>query len=204
MRKPHFENTISDGDWAIARRMIRNYFANLRLLYPSLTVSELLNELALPDLPWLRNFAVEAGFFQDSFVAEYDHSIVLSQFQRGVWSPIILSQETGIPLERVITIVTQAHEYGVGAYGLTPYGHGNRDVSDGNIPVLRRVSVVGQMCYRGHSYSLGNLYRGRTASVMERGPEVIVSFGDRPTLHLAKRISNCSPYRYLQNEPKKP
>jgi hypothetical protein len=87
-------------------------------------------------------------------------------------------------VQRILAI--HSGEYGVAPYGKAPYG-GNRRTSDGGQAVPRRVTVQGQLSYRGKLYTLGVAYRGRKCEVRERVDQLLVTFGDRRPLYLTKR-----------------
>jgi hypothetical protein len=76
--------------------------------------------------------------------------------------------------------------YGEQPYGSCAYGR-HRGVSRNGTVVKRRVSHVGQFHYRGKRYTLGVDYRSCTASIVEVGTELVLTFNDRPNLRLSLR-----------------
>jgi len=76
--------------------------------------------------------------------------------------------------------------YGAVPFGTAPYG-GTRRVSDGKSSVPRRVTINGQVSYRGRMYSIGRDYAARTCMVFERGTQLLMLFHDRRPLYVTKR-----------------
>lgn len=183
---PHHPGT--PADWMALRAMAEARFRELHVAHSDWSVSDLFAHLQLPPTPFLCEMARSAGIAESELQgAKSDDAVVLDMSHRGIWSARVISEETGIPLDRVRNALSTISDgYGMDQYGSSSYG-GQRAVSDGTIAVLRRVTEVGQMSYRGHLYSLGNIYRGRVARVIERGAILVTSFGDRPELRLAVR-----------------
>jgi hypothetical protein len=177
--------TASAGDWSALSAIASEHFRTLRQAHAGWSIAELFVRSGILPTPHLCALAAQAGFVGDAAV-ESAPNRVLRHHHLGVWSTEIISEETGIARDEVEAILAAAGGYGSGGYGSTPYGH-NRATADGETAVLRRVSAVGQMSYRGHQYSLGQPYRGRIATLLEHGAIILASFGDRPTLRLAAR-----------------
>jgi hypothetical protein len=177
---------LSGQESACAIHLARRYLIQAHKAHPGWSVGDLLRELGLPETPWLMRTVEEIGFYTAPS-DELCDSRILHLYNKGVWSDRVISDETGIPLPKVKMVIDAATGFGSGAFGSSPYGGSHTEVSDGKHPAVRRVTIVGQMSYRRHIYSLGIRYRGRIASLIERGPALIVMFGDRPCLHLAAR-----------------
>lgn len=111
---------------------------------------------------------------------------VTALHQAGVWSTTVIAEESGVPEPLVRELLAQPMGYGCLPFGVTPFG-ARRAQSDGTRAVPRRVTLMGQLSYRGKLYTLGQPYRGRMAWILERTESLVVTFADRPTLHLAMR-----------------
>ena len=94
------------------------------------------------------------------------------------------------PRTTLFNILQELNCSRVGAYGSAPFGKasygGTRRTSDGKSSVPRRVTVNGQVCYRGQMYSIGRMYAGRTCQICERGDQLLLMFHDRRPIFVTK------------------
>lgn len=151
------------------------------------TDADALKAIGAPSTHLFRELARSAGFPPrvPAFQAETDAVAALTL--QGVWSSLVIAEETGIPESRVRQLLALCPPtYGSAPFGEVPYGS-NRRSSDGKVWVPRKITVNGQLSYRGYLYTLGRPYRGRYAKVREECAKVIVVCQGRPCLELAPR-----------------
>jgi len=181
MHSPTKEN------WEALKRISLLYFKELRTRKPTLSIDDVVTELNLPKSGLIFELLRDACFRDKEAVTAEQACAVASMCLRGVWSQTVISQETGISTQKVDGILRSLK----GGYGQLPYGKcsygGSRKTSTNNQPVSRRVTIAGQLSYRGKTYTLGASYRGRNATVRERGEQLLVTFSDRSPLYLSKR-----------------
>ena len=113
---------------------------------------------------------------------------VLKAVSDGIWSIYIIAEECQTDTAIVHRIISMNGGYGKQPYGRFAYGR-CKVISKGGSSVQRRVSTTGQLTYRTKVYTLGKAFRGRTASVIDRGVTLEISFGDRQTLSLTNRLN---------------
>lgn len=172
---------------AALREAAARYFVVLRQEHPEWTREDALKAIGAPDTSLFHKFAREAGFQPRTFTQASESEIVSALVQQGVWSPRVITEESGISEVRVCQILSGCPApYGIAPYGSAPYGN-NRNISDGCSWVARKINVNGQLSYRGHLYCLGKDYRGRYALVKEEKSRLIVVCKDRPRIELAVR-----------------
>lgn len=141
----------------------------------------------LPGSAFFFELAKEAGFRLRQESTPEELVAVAQACIRGARSEDLIAKETGLPSERITQILGSfAQGYGQAPFGIAPYG-GSRRFSDGRSMVPRRITSVGQLSYRGHTYTLGAAYRNRIAMLVERGSRLTLTFADRPPLDLASR-----------------
>jgi hypothetical protein len=167
-------SSSTQQNWRALQRLAADLFAQLHVQHPSWCLEEAVAHLKLPRTALLIELLSNAGFPPRREPTPAETLAVDSALLHGVWSERVIAAETGIDVHRVRTIVQMRR----GGYGSTPYGKeaygGNRQTSDGSKAVPRRVTVTGQMSYRGRVYTLGAVYRGRQARVLERGQQLLV------------------------------
>jgi len=122
----------------------------------------------------------------DQGVESRSLTLVMEKVTLGFWSPEVISELSGVPLEEV----KKAMVFGRGGYGIAKFGQetfgGSK--SRGQSLLLRKVSCVGQMSYRGFCYSLGRGYRGRYVVIVDHGgPALVLLFGGLSPLNVAAR-----------------
>src|SRR5258708_8841808 len=154
--------------WTSLKRIALEHFKLLRIQQPRWHCEDLLLSLELSPTALLHELAGLAGFKSRAEPSVQEVCAVAGKWMHGVSSPEAIASETNLPVERVHQILDFAQSgYGTSRYGEAPYG-GNRKYSDGKSSVPRRVTVKGQLTYRGHTYTLGTAYRGRTVLLQER------------------------------------
>jgi hypothetical protein len=173
-------------NWVALRAIATSFFRNIRKEHPEWTTKVLLENLDLPHTALMLDLAATAGFCCGAEPTTDEICAILAQQMNGIHSAEAISCQTGIALQKVQRVLeTRAGGYGKAPYGYAPYGS-NRAVSNGKASVSRRITVKGQLSYRGNRYSLGALYRGRTVFVRERESDLLVTWSDRSPLHLTR------------------
>lgn len=171
---------------ALLADLAMRYLSHLRDRHPTWTIHEVTAHLGEgPPSPLLAKLVAASGFTPPSS-DPVDVELVVAKISAGVHCEYTIADETGLSITAVRAALEVAAGYGGIGYGQGAYGR-SAAISDGHQPVLRKVSSMGQMSYRGGSYCLGKAYRGRIAHVLERWPVLHVRFADRPPLSLAAR-----------------
>lgn len=178
---------LSGTEIAALRETAAQYLRALRKDHTNWTQEDALKEIGAPRTAYFIELAEEAGFPSTSHPCQVEADAVMDLACKGVWSPLVIAEETGIPEVRVNQLLVQCPPpYGAVPFGEAPYGS-HRSGSDGKTWVPRKVTVTGQLSYRGHLYCLGKQYRGRLALVREESAKLVVNCRDRPRLELAVR-----------------
>ena len=163
------------------------HFNHLHSTHPGWHLEDLLQHLNLRPSKELAALAAQAGFKEGTEPTPDEVLRVARVCILGISSPQIIAKESGLPVERVQKILgLYSGGYGTSPYGKAPYG-GNRKFSKDGNAVPRRVTVQGQLSYRGKKYTLGVAYRGRRCEVRERRGQLVLTFGDRRPLYLTRR-----------------
>jgi hypothetical protein len=184
--KPKENQSVTQRNWLALRRIALCHMRHLRSTHPQWACEDLISALEMPRTALLLELAVSAGFTSRSCLSAEEVLAVTRTQGQGVCSHQVIALETGIPIERVRMILErQGAGYGGTPYGKTPYGR-NRQYADGGAEVARRITVNGQMSYRGRMYNLGTAYRGRLAMVREDGRRLAVIIADQPPIFLAR------------------
>lgn len=178
--------TTTQQNWISLKRIALAHFKELRVRHPGWSREDLFSELTTPVTALLDDLAEQAGFRSREQPHMEETNSVVTLFARGVWCAEVIAEETGIPLERVKRILeVRRLGYGSSDYGDASYGGKRfRGRSRNGKPVLRKVTVVGQMTYANRTFTLGKAYSGRIATVTESRDHILVVFSDRPALSL--------------------
>lgn len=179
--------TSTQRNWESLQRIAQAFFMQLRASHPEWSREDLFEVLSVAPTGLLCEMADRSGFRPKSDASGEEIAEVAARCLAGTWSDVVISQQTGIPLQRVRKVLSSLGVgYGSEPYGNRPYGS-RRKRSDGRSLVERKVTVTGQMSYKGELYSLGKRYRGRVAKIREERDLLVVSFPDLPTLRLPCR-----------------
>jgi hypothetical protein len=177
-------------NWLALRHVTVKYFKELLQRNPNWHFDDLVAELDLPRTALFFDLAAEAGITVSAGPTPEQICIVASMVMRGGWSESSIASELGIPIDSVRTIFESFSKgYGNSPYGVSGYG-GNRKFASGNTSVPRRVTIAGQLKYRGRTYTLGAAYRSRNARVQECGRQLLVTFNDCSPVRVTRR--DCS------------
>lgn len=174
-------------NWQALQRIALRYFKDLRRTRGDCTATDVIAEMNLPETALILELLAKAGLREKERPTPDEVCAVAGMCIRGIWSESTISKESKIPIETVSAIFESfALGHGQAPYGLAPYG-GNRRVSKNNQPVPRRITIVGQLNYRGKTYTLGAAYGGRNAMVREQDEQLLVTFIDKSPLYLTRR-----------------
>jgi len=157
--------------------------------HPSVDFTDLLSQIDLKFVLNVHDKLVNNSSSPESKVGNISESNmhkIESACQAGIWSADVIALESHVSLEVVHRLIGTLPGYGGLQYGTTKYGR-CKSTSERGIPVRRRVSRNGQMSYRGIVYSLGKTYRGRIASVEEKGARLVLSFSHLKTITITNR-----------------
>ncbi len=180
-------HTSTQRNWQALQRLSLAYLKELRHRHPEWKLDDPIAEFELPRTALFLDMAQKAGFVDAATPTAEQVCAVAGMVMRGMWSEATISSGLGIPIETVRAIFeSHSKGYGTAPFGVSAYG-GNRAFSNGKNGVSRRVTVAGQLSYRGKIYTLGAAYRGRNALVCEKGKQILVSFRDRSPLVLTRR-----------------
>lgn len=179
--------TATQKNWVALQRIAREFFLQARNANPAWTVEDFFAAYSIPHTALMQGLAKGAGFSNRTEPTPEEIALIQAMLAKGIVEEFSLAQETGIDVLRIRKAVLQLQaSYGESSFGVATYG-GNRQVSDGRSSVPRRVTLNGQLYYRGHVYNLGTNYRGRIAMVCDQGRQIVAVFSDRPTLVLDSR-----------------
>lgn len=183
----HIRYKISNADLRGLKQAALEHLRYLHSQHQDWLVEEALSAIKAPNTDLFKCLAAAAGFREPMHSNSGEFAAVMDLVRQGVWSSQVIAEEVRVPEDRVRQILTQCPiRYGTAPFGITPYGS-SRNSSDGKSWVPRKISVNGQLSYRGHLYCLGKRYRGRHALVKEVATRLIVDCRDRPRLELAVR-----------------
>lgn len=179
--------TATQKNWVALQRIAREFFLQARKANPAWTVEDFFEAHSIPQTALMQELAKAVGFSTRTEPTQKEIALIQAMLAKGIVEEFSLAQETGIDVHRIRkAILLLQDSYGEGSFGVATYG-GNRQVSDGRSSVPRKVTLNGQLYYRGHVYNLGTNYRGRIAMVCDQGKQIVAVFNDRPTLVLDSR-----------------
>lgn len=178
---------LSKTELATLREAATRFLRALHREHADWTDEDALKAIGAPSTPFFLELAQDAGFPPRDLPSQVETDAVAALARQGVWSSLVIAEETRIPEIHVRRILSAcAAPYGAAPFGTTPYGS-HRESSDGKSWVPRKITVNGQLSYRGHLYTLGRPYRGRYALVREECAKLLVDCRCRPRLELAAR-----------------
>jgi len=174
-------------NWQALKGTVLRYFRELRAGHPDWFIETIYKELDLPKTALVKDLAAKAGFLEGRTPTPDEVCAVARLCIKGARTEQEIADNLGISIEKVQAVFEgYGLGYGVQPYGISPYG-GNKSFSDGKKAVPRRVSMQGQLSYRGHMYTMGRPYRGRNVRVLEDGQQLHVAVNGGPTIRLARR-----------------
>lgn len=179
--------TSTQDNWRGLQKLSLLFLKELHAKNPELRREDVLKMLALPNTSLMLDLLNSAGFTSKIEPSPGEILAVAATLMAGATSPEIVARETQVSLEIVNKVIAmKGAGYGTSAFGIGGYGN-SREVSKGHALVRRRVTVNGQISYRGNIYSLGRVYGGRTVTLFERKKEIVVNLGDGAPIVLSSR-----------------